>query len=824
MLDVPGEFHNKLVETLSFFWSRQFIQAAFSPVLSYLFPPPSSIFLKTSKLPNVFAKLGFRTPESSNNNQFQFSSKLEESQTTTISISILSACNLFHQLTRTLRNSKTHILTSLSWTPTLIPRLWRLLNIVGPNQAGTKLFLTPAAARAPHREPFALVLQLFCESCCILFMTLDDVDIYERQYPFVIEELAALSSFLNQFCFNAVWNAANPSGTFVLSSFVPVDGGINDAGGAVVEAAQKLLGILYDQSSRRPLGNSSGFSADGERVDDWIVRTVSGRDIVADIKNGDQRTIAVLNSMPQCIPFAQRVEVFRYMVKADKLTIGEAPMDIIVRRRSVLEDGLKQLGKISPSQLKQTIKVRFMNELGLYEAGIDQNGVFKEFLEDICKSAFATDFGLFRTTDDGNCVPSISSGIHENHLTLLEFVGKIFSKALYEGIVIDIPFATFVYAKMLGRLNFFEDLPSLDAELYKNLVFLKHYEGDVSDLGLTFTIDENIFGAIKSKEIKPGGAAIEVNNENKFEYIHIMSDYKLNQECKAQFKALVGGFRSIMPEKYIRFFSPQELQTLMSGENVDFDIADLRKYTRYEAGYFDQHATIRLFWQVVTELSPKEKNAFLKFVTSCSNPPVGGFKHLEPPFTIRFVAAIASDDADANPASQFGKALGSFFGVGKDATRLPTASTCFNVLKELDLSCREFPMFSIQTLLKQSQVPVLPQLQTLPAESGTPLNSNANANSYSPSPSPAPASAAASAAAAAAATASNSALNLLFLKTAASIKEATANAVAAVSQSSQSLAQTSSATVAPTAAQKPPPPFRIESVEFYGTVRSSSKS
>ena len=28
---------------------------------------------------------------------------------------------------------------------------------------------------------------------------------------------------------------------------------------------------------------------------------------------------------------------------------------------------------------------------------------------------------------------------------------------------------------------------------------------------------------------------------------------------------------------------------------------------------------------------------FIQFVTSCSNPPLLGFKHLEPPFSIRFV-------------------------------------------------------------------------------------------------------------------------------------------------------------------------------------------
>ena len=34
-----------------------------------------------------------------------------------------------------------------------------------------------------------------------------------------------------------------------------------------------------------------------------------------------------------------------------------------------------------PEQLKGTIRIEFVNETGLAEAGIDRTGVFKEFLE-----------------------------------------------------------------------------------------------------------------------------------------------------------------------------------------------------------------------------------------------------------------------------------------------------------------------------------------------------------------------------------------------------------------------------------------------------------
>ncbi len=39
------------------------------------------------------------------------------------------------------------------------------------------------------------------------------------------------------------------------------------------------------------------------------------------------------------------------------------------------------------------------------------------------------------------------------------------------------------------------DLPSLDAELYRSLLILRDYEGDVEDLALTFTLTDTALGA-----------------------------------------------------------------------------------------------------------------------------------------------------------------------------------------------------------------------------------------------------------------------------------------------------------------------------------------
>lgn len=47
--------------------------------------------------------------------------------------------------------------------------------------------------------------------------------------------------------------------------------------------------------------------------------------------------------------------------------------------------------------------------------------------------------------------------------------------------------------------------------------------------------------------------------------------------------------------------------------------------------------TVKLFWRVVAELTPAQQAALLRFVTSCSRPPLGGFRYLQPPLTLHKV-------------------------------------------------------------------------------------------------------------------------------------------------------------------------------------------
>lgn len=73
-------------------------------------------------------------------------------------------------------------------------------------------------------------------------------------------------------------------------------------------------------------------------------------------------------------------------------------------------------------------------------------------------------------------------------------------------------------------------------------------------------------------------------------------------------------------------FSNHEVQVLISGAEVPVDIEDLRNHTNYVGGYSPEDPSIELFWTVVNDFTDEQKTKLLKFVTSCSRPPLLGFK------------------------------------------------------------------------------------------------------------------------------------------------------------------------------------------------------
>uniref|UniRef100_A0A182P9B5 Ubiquitin-protein ligase E3C n=1 Tax=Anopheles epiroticus TaxID=199890 RepID=A0A182P9B5_9DIPT len=397
------------------------------------------------------------------------------------------------------------------------------------------------------------------------------------------------------------------------------------------------------------------------------------------------RSITILREIPFVVPFNTRVGVFQGLVAADKLrTQGDlqaflqGPSILLTVRRSHLyEDAFDKLSPANEPDLRPKLRIEMVNSVGLREAGIDGGGVFREFLSELIKLAFDPHRGFFMITKDNMLYPNPCVGkIVEDFQRHYYFIGRILGKALYENLLVELPLAEFFLSKLAGKHSDVDvhQLASLDPILYRNLMSLKAYEGDVADLGLDFTIVCDALGETKVEELKPNGANIIVNSTNRIEYIQLMADFKLNQQIRAQCAAFRQGLANVLPIEWLYMFSNKELQVLISGAEIPVDVNDLRQHTRYGGDFSLEHHTIQLFWKVVEQFDDIQRRLLLKFVTSCSRPPLLGFKDLDPPFIIQNAG---------------------------DTDRLPSASTCMNLLKlpafEEEDVLREKLLYAIQS-------------------------------------------------------------------------------------------------------------------------------
>lgn len=379
----------------------------------------------------------------------------------------------------------------------------------------------------------------------------------------------------------------------------------------------------------------------------------------------DIRSLTILQELPFTVVFKDRIQILETFMKQyeqQRYSPSEQTVRLRIRRDFMYEDAFENLSLENCPNLKSSrMVVEMINQHGLDEAGIDGGGVFREFIINLLETSFDPTRGFFVLTSDGFLYPNpnIEFLVH-NYEEHYFFLGRLLGKAIQCKILSSLKFAMFFLQKILISKSVSMDtrldvdyLVSLDSQIYKNLLYLKDSER-IEDLELNFAINTADFGETKLTELKPGGADIYVNDDNKIEYIHLVADFKLNKQINRQVISFRNGLSNIIDLELLRLFNFNEFQYLVSGSDEVIDVNDWKNYTVYAGAYSTQSPVIINFWKVVTSFSDEQRRKLLKFVTSRSRTPLFGFKNLIPNF------AIHSSGSEM---------------------RLPTASTCMNLLK-----------------------------------------------------------------------------------------------------------------------------------------------
>ena len=344
-------------------------------------------------------------------------------------------------------------------------------------------------------------------------------------------------------------------------------------------------------------------------------------------------------------------------VLSEKLNI------FFIDRDKLFTTSCEQVMNAQGNFLRDSLTINFQGDDGM---GV---GVRREWFTLLTERITDPMYGLFQRYNNGlNFQPNHLSKVNPDHLRQFEFAGKVIALMIYYQNTTGIHFTKCFYKHMLGEPIDSTDVICIDNDLAMSLQWL--LDNDISDMAeLTFSVDEHDFGEHGTLELKPGGSDIVVTEDNKVEYVHLLSEYKMTGSIKPQINSFLAGFYSIVPRNLLAIFSPEELELILCGLDV-IDCSDWRRNTQY-VNFSADDDMIVWFWEVLESFSQEELEVLLKFITGYSKVPHGGFSQF---------AVIGS----SGPI-KISKGNGT-------AAYLPKSSVCFNLLM--------LPVYSSKEMLK----------------------------------------------------------------------------------------------------------------------------
>ncbi|XP_013368203.1 PREDICTED: NEDD4-like E3 ubiquitin-protein ligase WWP1 isoform X2 [Chinchilla lanigera] len=348
--------------------------------------------------------------------------------------------------------------------------------------------------------------------------------------------------------------------------------------------------------------------------------------------------------------FRWKLAHFRYLCQSNALP---SHVKINVSRQTLFEDSFQQIMALKPYDLRRRLYVIFRGEEGL-----DYGGLAREWFFLLSHEVLNPMYCLFEYAGKNNYCLQINpaSTINPDHLSYFCFIGRFIAMALFHGKFIDTGFSLPFYKRMLSKKLTIKDLESIDTEFYNSLIWIRDNNIEECGLEMYFCVDMEILGKVTSHDLKLGGSNILVTEENKDEYIGLMTEWRFSRGVQEQTKAFLDGFNEVVPLQWLQYFDEKELEVMLCGMQ-EVDLADWQRNTVYRH-YTRNSKQIIWFWQFVKETDNEVRMRLLQFVTGTCRLPLGGFAEL----------------MGSNGPQKF-----CIEKVGKD-TWLPRSHTCFNRL------------------------------------------------------------------------------------------------------------------------------------------------
>ncbi|XP_014679289.1 PREDICTED: E3 ubiquitin-protein ligase HECTD3-like, partial [Priapulus caudatus] len=260
------------------------------------------------------------------------------------------------------------------------------------------------------------------------------------------------------------------------------------------------------------------------------------------------------------------------------------------------------------------------------EGIIDQGGGFRDSLADMAEELCPTDSDVpvslpffARAPNQFNVDLNINRDVYVPNIgctqyLLYEWLGKLMGACLRsrESLVLSLP--SFVWKKLVGEtVKWSRDYVTVDAAEVK---LVDNIETMDQESFTSYFGDEHKFACTacdgSAQEVKHGGADIQLTYENRFEYVKLLKQTKL-QEFDKQLEAIRKGILKVIPPAVLDLLTWQELERKICGD-PEITVEALRKQTHYED--LDQtDVRVGQLWDALTNFTNADRSRFLRFVT-----------------------------------------------------------------------------------------------------------------------------------------------------------------------------------------------------------------
>ncbi|XP_064535524.1 E3 ubiquitin-protein ligase Su(dx) [Drosophila montana] len=398
-----------------------------------------------------------------------------------------------------------------------------------------------------------------------------------------------------------------------------------------------------------PPGWEIRYTAAGER---FFVDHNTRRTTFEDPRPGAPKGAKGVYGVPRAYErsFRWKLSQFRYLCQSNALP---SHIKITVTRQTLFEDSYHQIMRLPAYELRRRLYIIFRGEEGL-----DYGGVSREWFFLLSHEVLNPMYCLFEYANKNNYSLQINpaSYVNPDHLQYFKFIGRFIAMALYHGRFIYSGFTMPFYKRMLNKKLTIKDIETIDPEFYNSLIWVRDNNIDECGLELWFSVDFEVLGQIIHHELKENGEKERLTEENKEEYITLMTEWRMTRGIEQQTKTFLEGFNEVVPLEWLKYFDERELELILCGMQ-DVDVEDWQRNTIYRH-YNRNSKQVVWFWQFVRETDNEKRARLLQFVTGTCRVPVGGFAEL----------------MGSNGPQRF-----CIEKVGKE-TWLPRSHTCFNRL------------------------------------------------------------------------------------------------------------------------------------------------